>query len=164
MSEVRTFFEGTLRWIRYSAGTLGTWTTASGAQGVSSSGAVAFVQVGTRIVSAQDIATIMDRGVPQHHKQGAQQPIDITITYLEGITANNPALFLSGIAGASQSLMTFELKQTVTELAAASALYTQFHGCALIHDNWTDANDGNPKEQQWRALSMLGPTGSGYLG
>ena len=163
-TEVRIFAEGSLRWIRYSAGALGTWTTASGANGVSSSGAVAFVQAGTTMSSAQTINTIPDRGIPNHHKRADRQPITLSITYLEGITANNPAIHVSAIPGASVPLLNFEVKSTQPELGAGTAEYYQFHGCALTEDSWTDAEDGNKKQQSFVALSMVGPTASGYLG
>lgn len=164
MSEARTQLEGALYWIRFSAGTLGAWSTASGAEGVSSSGAVGYVQVGLSWSSAEDVNTIMNRGIPQHHKAGPRQPIGLTVEFLQAITANNPALYVSGVEGASKPGMTFELKHTMDELQGGTAEYYQFHGAALISDDWTDAEEGNSFRQEWRALTMIGPSGSGYLG
>jgi hypothetical protein len=58
-------------------------------------------------------------------------------------------------------MMHFELKSKAPE--DTSALWRQFHHCVLMSDGWKEAEDGNVKTQTWQALSMNGPTGSGYL-
>jgi len=158
-NEVRTFSEGTWRWVAASASG-GGWVTASAP--VSSNGPVAFTQAGMTYTSATKRTTVMDRGVPSHHKNIGREAGEVTFSFLEAITANNPALFKTTAGGASLPLIHIEHKATATE--DGSAVYRQFHHCTLIDDKWTEGEEGNPVAQTFRFLSMTGPTASGYLG
>jgi hypothetical protein len=157
-TEVRIFAEGSLRWVRASASG-GAWATASAAP--SSNGPVGYVQAGMAAPSAQRILTVMERGNPSHQKHQGRDAGEISLTFLEAITANDPALNLATAGGASLPLMHFELKCKAPE--DASALYYQFLHCALVSNNWSEAEEGNQRVQTWRYLSYVGPTASGYL-
>lgn len=158
-TEVRVQAEGTLRWAGASAPN-GGWITAM--TPVSSSGAVGFVQAGMSHQSATKRVTVSDRGVPNHHKNIGREPGEVTFTFLEAITANNPALYKTTAGGASLPLVHFEHKATAAE--DGSAIYRQYHHCTLISDGWTEQEEGNAYQQTWRFLSMNGPTASGYMG
>jgi hypothetical protein len=158
-NEVRVMAEGTLRWVAASASG-GGWVTASAP--VSSNGPVGFIQAGMSHTSATKRAPISDRGVPSHHKNIGREFGELTITFLEAITANNPALFKTTAGGASLPLIHIEHKATATE--DGSAIYRQYHHCTLLDDKWTEGEEGNQAAQTWRFLSMNGPTASGYLG
>ena len=160
MSETRTFFEGALRWIQAS----GTATTAMVTASAAPSALVGYVQAGVKFASARTVTTIMDRGVPMHHKWAGDTPPELTFTVLAGITANNPALRVGTASGASMPLLHFEIKSDAPEQGSGSALYYQFRNCTLVSDGWTEAEQGNQIAQTWRAISMFGPTASGYLG
>ena len=158
-NEVRVFAEGSLRWVNASASG-GGWVTAAAA--VSSNGPIGYVQAGMSHTSATNRATVKDRGVPSHHKNIGREPVEVTFTFMEAITANNPALQHVTAGGASLPLMHFEHKATATE--DAGALYYEYLHGTMISDGWTEAEEGNAMQQTWRFLSMIGPTASGYLG
>jgi len=158
MSEVRTFLEGALWFVQASA-TGGGFITAA----TPPSGLIGYVQAGTNSTSAQNIATIMERGTPDHHKLASKEAPEVTFTFLEAVTAKNPVNAFGTAGGASLPLVHFELKQAVPESANITGRFWRWHHCALVTDNWTDAEEGNTKNQTWRALSTLGPTASGYL-
>lgn len=158
-NEVRVQAEGTLRWVGASASG-GGWLTASAA--VSSNGPVAYVQAGMGHQSATKRLTVMDRGIPSHHKNIGREAGEVTFTFLEAISANNPALYKTTAGGASLPLVHFEHKATAAE--DGSALYRHYHHCTLLTDGWTENEDGNAYQQTWRFLTMNGPTASGYMG
>lgn len=158
-NEVRVFAEGTLRWVVASASG-GGWVTASAP--ASSNGPVGFVQAGMRVASASNRAAIKDRGIPSHHKNIGREFIEVQFTYMEAITANNPALNAVTAGGASLPLKHFEHKATAAE--DGSALYRLFTHGTMTEDTWTEGEEGNQHQQTWRFLAMTGPTASGYLG
>src|SRR5260221_11152280 len=82
--EARVFAEGALRFVQASG--TGGWNTAS----APISALIGFVQVGANFNSAANMATVMERGVPHHHKKLGAAPIDLTFTYLQAVTANIP--------------------------------------------------------------------------
>lgn len=153
--EARVFAEGALRWAQASG--TGAWNTASGA----ATALVGFVQVGARFASAANMATVMDRGLPHHHKKLGAAPIDVTFTYLQSVTANmaNPA---TG-SGVSTKQAHFEVKINDDESPTLTAQYYQFMNGIMISRGWTEAEQGDQFQENWRFLSMTGPTGSGYI-
>lgn len=154
--EARTFAEGSLRWVQASG--TGGWATAS----APISALVGFVQAGLGFQSARNMVTIMERGVPHHHKFVSQEPPQITFTYLQAVTANfaNPAT----ASGVSTPQVHFELRHTDTETPAQTAQYFQFHNGVLLSRNPTEGENGNTIQETWKFLSMVGPTASGWLG
>ena len=46
---------------------------------------------------------------------------------------------------------------------SVTAQYFQFHNCVKVTEGWTEGENGNQWQETWRALSMTGPTGSGYI-
>lgn len=119
---------------------------------------VAFIEAAT-INSAMDLVTIRNVGTPHHHKNGGRQPIEITMTTL--YTGGFPSALTS--SGASMPMYHGEWKDTQPELGGGTARYFQFMGMAMPTVRVTPGLDGNRLELTWRALAMVGPTGSGYL-
>lgn len=154
--EVRVFAEGSLRWVQASAAS-GGWLTASAPQ----SALMGFVQAGLKVNSARNVQTIMDRGLPSHHKIVESTPPDVQFTYLLAVTANmaNPAT----ASGASTPQVHLELKVTDTENPALTAQYFQFTNCVLVSRSPSEAVAGDQIQETWRALAYVGPTASGYL-
>lgn len=154
--EVRTFAEGALRWVQASG--TGGWQTASAAQ----SALMGFVQAGLRINSARNVQTIMERGIPHHHKVIESTPVEVQFTYLQAVTANmaNPTT----ASGASTPQAHFELRSTDAEaLSGPSAQWWQFMNGVLVSRGPTEAANGNQIQEIWRFLAMTGPTGSAYM-
>lgn len=153
--EVRTLAEGALRWVQASG--TGGWATASAA----ATALVGFVQAGTNFVSAQGVITVMERGTAHHLKRTTVDSMQVKFTYLQAVTANmaNPAV----ASGASTPQVHFEIKMTDVENPNATAQYFQFNNCVLESRGWTEGANGNQFQETWRALSVTGPTGSGYL-
>src|SRR3990172_11579920 len=108
--EVRIFAEGSLRWVQASG--TGGWATAS----APITALMGFVQAGLAIASARNFTTVMERGVPHHHKFLDEQPPEVTFTYLQAVTANmaNPAT----ASGVSTPQMHFQLRSQDNEIAA----------------------------------------------
>lgn len=154
--EVRTFAEGSLRWVQASG--TGGFATAAGAAGQ----LVGFVQAGTNFNSARNIVTVMERGIPHHHKFVSQDPIEVQFTYLQAVTGNmaNPA---TG-SGVSTPQIHMELRSTDSELPSVTAQYYQLTNGTILRRGWTEGENGNQFQETWRFLAMTGPTGSGYLG
>lgn len=152
--EVRVMAEGSLTRIGAGTGSANGWITASGGSGVT----FAFVQ-GFSFNSARTIATIMERGVPHHHKIASKQPIEVTFSCLW--TGQRP-YSATGIAStvANEHI---EFKALAQEEGSASALYYQFHGGAEVSTRFTENENGDTLEWTWRFLSMNGATASGYL-
>jgi hypothetical protein len=156
--EARIFAEGLLRWAVASGNQGAVWVTAS----AGATGLIGFVQAGTNFNRQRTVATIMERGVPNHLKNASQASVPITFTFLQSVTANYPPTSTTA-AAASLPLVNFELKHGVPELGGATAQYHQFLQCAFVGDNFTEAEQGNTYQQTWQALFVQGPTASGYL-
>lgn len=153
--EVRTFAEGALRWVQASG--TGGWNTAS----APISALVGFVQAGTTLNSARDFTTVMERGIPHHHKFLGETPIEMQFTYLQAVTANiaKPAT----ASGVSTPQVHIQIRSQDNEIAAASAQYWLLLNGVQLSVPWTEAEAGNTLQETWRFLSMIGPTASGYL-
>lgn len=154
--EVRIFAEGSLRWVQASG--TGGWNTAS----APISALVGFVQAGLGNTSAQTVVTVMERGSAHHHKVTEKPAGEVTFTYLQAVTANmaNPAQS----SGVSNPQVHFELKHSDVETPTLTGQYFQFHNCVLVSRAVTEGAEGNQIAETWRWLSMVGPTGSGWLG
>jgi len=153
--EARTFAEGALRWVEASG--TGGWTTASAAP----TALVGFVLPGAAYRSARTVAAVLERDTPHHHKLLSNDPVEFQFTYRQAVTANRPDPATG--SGASVPKVHFEIKTTIPEAPAFTAQYFQFEHCAKIAEGWTETEQGNVWTERWRALSMTGPTGSGYL-
>jgi len=153
--EVRNFAEGALRWVQASG--TGGWNTAS----APASALVGFVQAGQAYKSARNIATVAERGLPHHHKFVASEAPELTFTYLQAVTGNKPAAATG--SGVSTQQLHFELKSTDTEAPSVTGQYYQFANGVKLSEGWTEGEQGNQWQETWRFLSMVGPTGSGYL-
>ena len=153
--EARVFAEGALRHVQASG--TGGWATASAA----ATALVGFVQAGTTFNSAQNVQTIMERGRPHHHKVVGQEAIEVTFSYIQAVTANipNPAT----ASGVSTPQAHFELRHTDAEDPTKTAQFWQFMNGVLLRRGWTEGENGNIFQDTWRFLTMLGPTGSGYI-
>lgn len=154
MSEVRNRIEGELRWVQAS-GSGTAWATAS----APSSGLVGFVTNFT-FTSAATVATIMERGVPNHNKMVSKQPINVSITH--NWTGTN-AIPASG-SGASVPMFHYELKYRQPE-KGNTGIYYQFYGVPVPSIQFTEGDEANTIALTLsNVLAMNGPTGSGYLG
>ena len=153
-NEVRVQAEGSLRWVRGS-GSGRTWATAS----APTSGLVGFV-TDFSFKSALKTVQVKERGTPDHHKVVGKEAIEVSVGFLW--TGTNP----SGItgAGASSPMDHLEFKALRPEEGATSGYYYQFHGCVLEGIDYTEAEEGNNVKFTYKALAMVGPTASGYLG
>lgn len=153
--EVRIFAEGALRWVQASG--TGAWKTASAA----ATALVGFVQAGMNFVSAQTVVTVPERGTPHHHKVTEYIAPEVTFTYLQSVSGAlaNPAQS----SGVSTKQVHFEIKSTDTETPSVTGQYWHLMNCVMLSRGWTEGADGNQLQETWRALSMIGPTASGYL-
>lgn len=151
MAEVRNLAEGTLYWVQAS-GSGRTWATAS----APNSGLFGYVQSMT-YGSAQRLVAAMDRGVPQHWKFVARDPINITVTF--AWTGSTP----SAVSGASASVPMWHLEYKADyPEAAGTASYYQFCGVVVQNMQFTEA-DQDTVQFTMQALAMTGPTASGYI-
>ena len=153
--EVRTYAEGSLRWAEASG--TGGWVTASGAP----TALVGFVLPGAVYRSARTLAAVLERDVPHHHKLLSNDPIELQFAYRQAVTANRPNPATG--SGATVPKVHFEIKTLIQESPTFTAHYFQFEQCAKIAEGWMETPQGSVWTETWRALSMTGPTGSGYL-
>lgn len=168
--EARVMREGTLRWTQAGSGTGGAvstgWVTASGAQ----TGLIGYVQAGFNFERARTMQTIMDRGLPKHHKLVAQQPVEMDIQVLLAVTGDWPALNpFATASGFTVPLWHIEFKMHDVEAAGkdvpftGTGIYYQLTNATFLSDRVTEQTDGNTVAFKFRALAVNGPTGSGYL-
>lgn len=153
--EARVFAEGSLRTIQASG--TGGWNTGSAAL----TALLGFVQAGMTYNSARDVATVMERGLPHHHKIIGAPPIEVQFTYLQAVTANRQALATSSGVSTPQAHM--EIRHTDAENPTLTAQYFQMHNGVKLSEGWTEGENGNQWQESWRFLAMVGPTGSGYI-
>ena len=173
--EVRTQYEGELRWVEASGTAPNAWQTASAiataedtAAWAARSGLIGFVQAGLGFTKANTFVTILDRGIPKHHKTQGYPANEVAFTVLHGITADYPsanrAVGPSGSMGPSVTLYNLELKQRVEEVATGTGLYYQFYKGAIPSQAFSEAEAGDTIAFTVRFLGMSGWNNSGYLG
>ena len=161
MTEVRNFPEGSMRWVQASGtGTLG--GTAFATASAPTNALVGYVREGLAYTSAREFTTVMERGLPSHHKFTQATPPEVTFDFLNAVTANKPPVDVTG-AGVSVPSIHVELKSDAPELGSDSAVYYYFTQGVVINDNLTENNDGNSNSMTIRFLTMFGPTATGYL-
>jgi hypothetical protein len=158
--EVRTYREGTLRWVQASGRGTG-WTTASAPQ----SGLFGFVQEGANYqVGANEFVPIYNRGSLSHNKLVRNLPVEGSFTVLEGITGDWPDMRIGTASGATVPMIHLEFKYLYTELGAGSGYYYQVMGVPFPEGvRVTEGAEGNSREYTFRGLTAVGPTASGYL-
>jgi hypothetical protein len=154
-TEGRTFYEGELRWVQASG--TGVWATASAA----ATGLIGYVRAGMNTTETFRYATVMDRGMPKHHKFQGKDPVEVTFDVIYGITANypNPAT----ASGMSVKAVHLELKSRTDEWTTASGLYMQWMGAVLLSRRFSEAEDGDTVSFTYRALNCSAFMGSGYI-
>jgi len=174
--EVRTFREGSLRWVEASAIVGNTWATGADvgtaqdtAAWAARSGLFGYVQAGANHTNTDNYATVTERGAPNHHKFQGYEVVETTFTVLYGITADYPSADFSvgpsslGFVEDGPGRFNFEMRASAAEWHADSGLFWQFHNAAIISQAFTENEDGNELAFTIRSLSAVGPTASGYL-
>jgi len=153
-SEVRTFPEGTLRAVQAS-GSGTSWATAT----TPVSALFGYVQAGLSKTSARTVNTIMDRGIPDHHKFGEATPPEWSFTFK--VTGVFPSALTA--SGASVPMWHFEHRASAPENGTQTGVYSQLMGAIVISQNFTENPDGNTIQMTVRGLRQTIGTGSGYL-
>ncbi len=153
--EARVWREGELRWVQASG--TGAWKTASAA----ATGLIGLVRAGLAAEDAWNYATVAERGTPHHHKLVGKNPVEVRFEVLFGVTADypNPAT----ASGVSNPQIHLELKMREEEVATASGIYFQWCNCVNLSRAFAEAEEGDTYGFTYRALTQLGPVGSGYL-
>lgn len=151
MAEVRIQAEGTL-WFVQASGSGRTWATAS----APASGLLGYVQ-SFSFTSGQTVTTIMERGIPDHHKVTEKAAIDVSFDFL----STGARFGYLTASGSTVPMAHLELRHSAAELN--SGYYYQFHGAALQSDKFDEQKEGNKISISFRALAMNGPTASGYI-
>jgi hypothetical protein len=159
--EVRTYREGTLRWVQASGRGTG-WNTASAPQ----SGLFGFVEAGANFQpGANEFVRIYNRGTLSHNKLVRNLPVEGAFTVLEGVTGDWPDTRpIATASGATVPMIHLEFKYSYVELGAASGYYYQLMGVAFPEGvRVTENPEGNTREYTFVALTATGPTASGFL-
>lgn len=155
MAEIRVALEGSLWWVQAS-GSGRTWATAS----APASGLVGLV-TDFSFTSGATITTIMERGIPNHHKLTERARIEPTFSM--GWTGTNALPTAITGTGASVPMFHYEFKSIRPEDFAGSGYYFQFQGAALQSYDFKEAKEGNNKTIKLACLAITGPTASGYI-
>lgn len=156
MAETRIQAEGTLRFVQGS-GSGRTWATGASQP----SGTLGYVQ-SFSYTSAQTVTTVMERGVPDHHKITQKAPITVAVNYFW--TGGFPSALTA--SGNTMPLLHLEFRASAAEIGNGSTgFYYQFMGAALQQAQFTEGAGDTPDAIQatYMCLAMTGPTGSGYL-
>lgn len=154
MAEVRVQSEGTLWFVRAS-GSGNTFVTAASPV----SGLFAYVDSFT-YNSAQTRTTIMDRGIPSHHKITQKQPIAVTFNALW--TGALPTAASGG--GATVPMIHLEHRASAAEIGdGTTGAYNLFIGCALDSMQFSERAEGDQISFSVNALACVLNTGSGYV-
>ncbi len=173
MGEIRTLAEGTLRWVEASGSAL-TWQTGASvatatdtAAWAARSGLLGFVQAGASFSLAENWATIMNRGVPNHHILTDTPPVELRFTVLAGNTADYPsgntAIGPSSLGIQLPPRFNIEFKSRQPERGVNTGIFYQFHHVVVLSKGYAEQPEGNTREFTFRAISAVGPTASGYL-
>lgn len=155
-SEVFVMSEGALRVVQASASAgnasgARVWATASAPP----SALLAYVR-SFSFTSAQQVATISDRGKPTHHKVTQSDAIQLTVNcgytgaYPESLTAS----------GATTPMYHLEFRANENN---GSGRYYQFHGAVRQQLQFTENAGEDTVQMTFVCLGMNGPTGSGYI-
>ena len=159
-AEVNIFAEGTFRVVQAS-GSGRTWGTGA----TPPSALLGYVQNGMNINSAQTVTTIMERGLPDHHKISEKAPIKVSITQLhtyQTATINQMAILTA--SGTTVPLMHAEWRISAAEVGnGTTGMYYEFLGIATESIKITEDSKGNKLDFSFVCLGMVGPTGSGFL-
>lgn len=153
-SEARTFAEGTLRVVQAS-GSGRAWSTAAAPV----SALLGYVRAGMSITSARTINTIMERGLPDHHKFGEATPPEWTFSFLQ--TGSIPSALTA--VGASVPMWHVEHRASAPENGTLTGIFNQLHGGVVTNLGWTENPDGNVFQMTIRGLAQVLGTGSGWL-
>ena len=159
--EVRIMLEGTLRGVQAS-GSGRTWATATSP----ASALYGYVQNGMSITSGQTVTTIMERGVPDHHKITEKAAIKVTVSQLINHNTGQQTPFaIATASGTTVPLQHLEWRVSAAEIGAGAGtgMYYQFMGVAPESFKITEDSKGNKLDYSFVCLAMTGPTGSGYL-
>lgn len=151
--------EGVLRFVQASA----SGGNASGARvwatgSAPPSGTLAYVQ-SFGYTSGRTIQTILDRGLPTHHKETQKDPIQLTFNCLYTGAIPEPV----SASGATMPLYHIEFEAN-DAANGNTGRYMQFHGVAIKSVQFSENAQGDTVAFTTVALGMNGPTGSGYLG
>lgn len=160
MPEVRILAEGTLRGVQAS-GSGRTWATAS----APASGLYGYVQNGMSLTSAQTVTTIMERGIPDHHKISEKAAIKVSVSQLQIYqTGFSTPFVLATASGSTTLLQHMEWRISAAEVGAGTTgMYYQFFGVLPESIKVTEDSKGNKLDFSFVCLGYTGPTGSGYL-
>lgn len=159
--EVRILAEGTLRGVQAS-GSGRTWATAASPP----SALYGFVQNGMSVTSAQTVTTIMERGIPDHHKISEKAPIKVTVSQLISyVTGQQTPFVILTASGTTVPLQHLEWRVSAAEIGAGNgtAMYYEFLGVAPESFKISEDSKGNKMDYSFTCLAMVGPTGSGFL-
>lgn len=155
MAEARVQAEGSLWWVQAS-GSGRSWSTAA----TPASGLVGLV-TDFSFTSGATITTIMERGIPNHHKLTERARIEPTFSLLWTGTNAIPTAVTG--TGASVPMFHYEFKAIRPEDFAGSGYYYQFQGAALQSFDFKEAKEGDSLTMKLACLAINGPTASGYL-
>lgn len=172
--EVRTHYEGELRWIEASGSAVNAWQTASATPtGTGSAawapitGLIGYVQAGLSFTQTTTFATIKNRGTPTMHKIQGIEPIDVAFTVLHGLTAQYPsantAIGPSATMGVSRPQYNFELKMRIEEVATGTGQYVQFYKGVIPTEAFSEAEAGDTLAFTVRFLGISGFNSTGFL-
>lgn len=151
--EVRTMAEGELWWVQASGTANGAWQTASSPQ----SGLLGFVD-SFNFTSGLNSTPQYDRGEPKHFKVTQKNVIDISCQF----RWTGHSFAAATAAGNSTQLYNLEYRAAEPE-NGGSGRYFQFNKVLTSQMQFTENADGDTIALTTQALSMNGPTGSGYI-
>lgn len=154
-NEARVQAEGSLWWVQAS-GSGRSWSTAA----TPASGLVGLV-TDFSFTSGATITTVMERGIPNHHKLTERARIEPSFSFLW--TGTNALPTAATGSGASVPMFHLEFKAIRPEDFAGSGYYYQFQGVALQSFDFKEAKEGDNITFKAACLAMNGPTASGYL-
>lgn len=152
--EIYVAMEGDLRWVTHS-GNQNSWATAS----APTSGVFGFVE-GFSFGSAQEIATINERGNPNHLKRISKAAITLKVNFLTTGYMLASALQNNTL---EQFNLEFKSRNSAQGSNAGTGRFYQFHGMAMQSNDYAENKEGNTIDIPFIGLGMVGPTASGYL-
>lgn len=113
-----------------------------------------------KYTSAWTDTVIMERGIPDHHKITQKAPIDVSFNFL--YTGGIPSAVTG--SGASVPMWHLEYRASAPEVGnGTTGFYHQFMGVVLNGAAFSENPEGNGIDGTFKALAMVGPTGSGYI-
>lgn len=161
--ETRILSEGSLRWVQAGSGTGATVTTGWITASAAATGLFGFVRAGMAFAQQQNYQDVKDRGIVKYFKLIDQNVGTLSLKLGYGVTADYPPTAATA-SGFSTQQIHLQWKADTREVGGGwTGLYYLFTNCVNMGPRVTEGDNEDTMDFDFRFVTMVGPTASGYL-